>query len=309
VTENDVGLALRRAGLSPRGLSGWAGTDRVAAVGLRARALGERYRAAPVPAAAALALFVGGAEIDERAGGTWLGPCIEHDLVERAGRSVRAKQAIVPLGGALLACDFPDAPDTAERVAWPDDSSHHLAAAIPGGEKRARWIDLGCGSAFAPLARPGLAEEIVGVELNPRAAAFARLGAALSGVAHLAVHEADVAHPVGTAALVTCNAPIPGDASAAMWRRADDGFGARLAAAARAALAPGGLFVAHATETLLCELLEDAPGERVIVLYAPGFGVGWWRPDAPARFVKAHRGLTADRPHVDAADRETALGA
>jgi SAM-dependent methyltransferase len=299
-----LGEQLRAAGLVPRALAAWAGTGRLAALPPRLPALRARE---PVPAAAALALLVAGAELaPERCRALPLDALLEAGLVTRAGAAVRARVAVLPLGRGLLVCDRADAPGEPALVCWPDDSSHHTAGALPPG-RRARWLDLGCGSAFAQLARPDAAARLVGIDLNPRAVELARLGLALSGIEHAEVALGDAAGDHGAADLVTCNAPIPGDPHAAMWRRTDAGFLARLAAAIPARLLPGGLAIVHTAREALP---EELPGERVFVAYAPGapaFGVLWWRPDAPARAIAAYRELTAARPHLDPRDRDEAL--
>jgi hypothetical protein len=295
-----IGPRLRAAGLHPRALAAWAGTDRIAALGERELAID------PVPAAAALVLFVAGAELAiDRCKLLPIDALIERGLVERTGDRVRARVAIVPLGPSLLVCDRRDARDREDLVAWPDDSSHHLAAAIPAG-RRATWLDLGCGSAFAQLARPELAAAMRGIDRNPRAVELARLGAELSGIAHLTIDAADVTAARGPAELVTCNAPIPGSPARAMWRRAGDTFFASLWPAIRAALAPGGTAIVHAAARAIP---DELPGERVVVAYAPEFAVLWWRPDGPARAITTNRALTRDRPHLDARDRDDALAA
>jgi SAM-dependent methyltransferase len=298
-----LGEQLRAAGLSPRALAAWAGTERLAALPPLLPALRARE---PVPAAAALALFVAGAQLAaDRCRALPLDALIAAGLLERAP-GVRARVAILPIGRGLLVCDRADAPDAPELVCWPDDSSHHLAGALPRG-RRARWLDLGCGSAFAALARPEAAVRLVGVDLNPRAVEHARLGLALSGIEHAEIALGDAAGDHGDADLITCNAPIPGDPHAAIWRRTDAGFLARLAAAIPARLQPGGLAIVHTAREALP---ADLPGERVFVAYAPdapAFGVLWWRPDAPARAIDAYRELTAARPHLDPHDRDAAL--
>jgi SAM-dependent methyltransferase len=316
-----IGARLRDAGLTARGLAAWAGTARIAA--LPARLAGMPARP-PTPASAILALFVGGAEV---ARGRLRAPAvlpalldelIAHALVERDDDRLRARVAIVPVGPALLVCDRLDAPVEPARVCWPDDSSHHLATAIPPG-RRAAWLDLGCGSAFAPLARPELAARIVGIDINERAVRYARLGAAMSGISHVTASVGDVGAAHEPAALVTCNAPIPDPPRSApdptmaaeIWRRAEPGFFDRLWPALQAAVAPGGLIVVHGACEAVLPVLAGAAGERVVVTYTPadvrGFAVAWWRPDAPDRFVEARRALTPDRPHLDPADREAAL--
>ena len=296
-----IGPALQRAGLHPRTLAAWAGTDRVALLPLRVNAMRARD---PVPAAAALALFVAGVELAiDRCALLPVDELLARNLIERHGDRIRARVAIVPLAQSLLVCDRRDAPDHEQLVAWPDDSSHHLATAIPSG-RRTTWIDLGCGSAFAQLARPELAATLRGIDRNPRAVEFARLGAELSGIAHLAITEADVSAACGPAELVTCNAPIPGASARAIWRRAGEPFFTELWPAIRGCLAPGGLAIVHATRRAIP---DELPGERVIVGYTDQFAVLWWRPDVSARHVRVQRALTRDRPHLDARDRDDAL--
>lgn len=292
-----LGERLRAAGLAPRALAAWAGTDRLDLLGRRVAAL---RTAEPAPAAAALALFVAGAELSIDAARL---PCDELDeagLVERSGDRLRARVAVLPLGRALLVCDRADAPVEHALVCWPDGSSYHLAGAVPP-PRRARWLDLGCGSAFAALARPEAAEQLAGLDLNPRAVGYARLGFALSGIDRAEILAGDIAAARGSAELVTCNAPILDTPHAAIWRRADAAFFTRLADVIPARLAPGGLAIVHATRAALP---SDLPGERVFVSYAPDrdFGVLWWRPDAPERELVKHRTLTVERPHLDHQD-------
>jgi len=314
-----LGAVLRGAGLTTRALAAWAGRARIAALPAHLDALAARPA---TPADAMLALFVAGAELAPdrlRVPAGVIDALAAHGLIERAGDRVRACVAILPLGAALLVCDRRDAPVERDRVSWPDDSSHHLATALPPG-RRARWLDLACGSAYAPLDRPALATQIAAVDLNPRAVHHAQLGAQLSGVAHLTATAGDIAAPQPPADLVTCNAPIPPDpgpdraalpGAPELWRHAEPGFFDRLWPALQRAAHPAGLIVVHAARDALVAGLHGAPGERVIVSYTPdgvrAFSVAWWRPDAPARFVTAQRALTVDRPHLDPADRDAAL--
>ena len=316
-----LGARLRDAGLNTRALAAWAGTSRLSALPARLDAMPA---ATPTPAAAILALFVAGAEVARERLRTLPDAVVEQlaawQLIERDAARLRARLAIVPLGAALLVCDRLDAPAERDLVCWPDDSSHHLASAIPPG-RRADWRDLGCGSAFAPLARPALAHRIAGVDINPRAVHHARLGAALSGLPQLTISLGDIGDPQDPADLVTCNAPIPDppgepDRMRAIvpevWRRADPDFFARLWPALARAVRPGGLIVVHGASGAILPVLNDAPGERVVVTYTPdgvpGFAIAWWRPDAPSRLATAARALTPDRPHLDPRDRDDALG-
>jgi SAM-dependent methyltransferase len=389
-----IGGRLRDAGLTARALAAWAGTARIAALPGRLDAMPPRPA---TPAAAFLALFVAGTELRLALAGerrpARLDPpsdlvdaLIAHGLVERAGDLLRARVAILPVGPALVVCDRRDAPVERDRVCWPDDSSHHLATAIPPG-RRGTWLDLGCGSAFAPLARPELAARICGIDLNERAVRYAQLGAGLSGIAHVEASPGDIASAHEAADLVTCNAPMPAASMLAapapaapmpaasmfaaptlaaptlaaptlaaptlaaatlaaprsaaplsatapaapmvaappaapmfvtpaavgseLWQRAEPGFFERLWPALARAVRPGGMIVVHAACEVILPALASGAGERVVVTYTPvgagGFAVAWWRPDAPHRFVAAHRALTPDRPHLDPRDREDAL--
>lgn len=297
-----LGQKLVASGLTARALAAWSGTDRIASLPWKVSGLSARD---PVPAAAGLALLVAGAELPlERVRGLPVDELIATGIVERIEDRVRATVGIVPLAASLLVCDRAERDDGVDLVCWPDDSSVHLAGALPPG-RRSRWIDLGCGSAFAPLARPELAHRILGIDINPRAVEHARLGAGLSGIKHLQVEQGDVASDWGTAELVTCNAPIPDEPDAAVWRSADAGFFGRLWAAARRSAAPGGEIIVHCT---LAAIPADLPGEQTIVVYTPpstkAFSMLWWRPDAPARRTVARRSMTPDRPHVDLRDRD-----
>ncbi|MBA3463111.1 MAG: hypothetical protein H0T46_24355 [Deltaproteobacteria bacterium] len=302
----EVGARLRRAGLTEGALLAWSGTHRLSLLRQRLSGLSARP---PVPAAAPLALFVAGAELpaDSLRMLEPLDDLLAAGLVERKQHLVRANVAVVPLGNSLLVCDRADAPDSEDHVCWPDDSSYHLASAIGPG-RRARWIDLACGSAFAPLARPELAAEIRGVDLNARAVRLAQIGAALTHCRHLSIAEADIGDSHPPAALVTCNAPIPGDPDASIWRRTDHAFFARMWPAARASTAPGGEIITHTT---LDAVPSDLAGQVVTVVYTPpgerGYAVTWWVPDAPALRIVAQRALTPARPHLDSQDREDAL--
>jgi hypothetical protein len=233
------------------------------------------------------------------------------------GSSARAKVAILPLGESLLVCDRLDAPRTRDLACWPDDSSYHLALALPP-HRRAAWIDLGCGSAFAPLLRPRAATAIVATDINDRAIRYAQLGVALSGVGHVWTSVGDLGDRLPprsrTADLVTCNAPIPeatGDPYRPLWRAGDPGFVPRLYARAAAIASANAMVIVHAALDALAPVVAELPGERVIVSYTPAgvraFAVAWWTPDGKPRQVTTRRDLTPERPHLGFADYEAAI--
>lgn len=309
-----LGTRLRHAGLNPRALAAWAGSDRISAVPML---LGDAPLAEVTRGSAALALFVGGEAVPVA-----LVPHLEDlfhaGLVEVLGDTVRARVSILPLGPSLIVCDRLDTADSLDIVCWPDDSSYHLALSLAPA-RHARWLDLGCGSAFAPLLRPELAGAIVATDLNARAVHCAELGCELSGVAHVDVVKADLGDGVppqlrGACELVTCNAPIPeptGSPYRTHWRATDTTFIERLFVHARSFVAPDGMVVVHAVLDALEPVLAELPGHRVVVAYTPedvrAFAIAWWRPDGEDRLVRAHRPLTAARPHLTHEDRLGAM--
>lgn len=310
----ELGDQLRRAGLTQNALLAWAGTHRISALPL----VMPRGPAKPAtPAAAVLALFVGGVDLSRSfTRALPIDALVEHGLVTLAHDTARANVSILPLEQTLLVADRLDADVDRDHVCWPDDSSYHLASAIAPG-RRDRWIDLATGSAFAPLTRPSLATSITGIDLNARAIAYARLGAGLSGCAHFEARCADIGEitracesgedtrgETQRAALVTCNAPIPDDPDASIWRSTDRAFFDRLWSSARACAAPGGEIIVHC----VLDAIPDLDGEALSVVYTPpserAYAITWWRPDAPARREIRHRALTAARPHVDPRDAD-----
>jgi Methyltransferase small domain len=268
-------------------LRAWAGTDRLSAL------QPARLSSLPITKASAeLALFVAGVDVPVALG--------DFSLAERRGDRWHAPVAILPTARDAIICDRHDAPaDDPERVCWPDDSSYHLVRSIPPG-RRATWLDVGCGSAFAMAERPEAAERRVGVDVNPRAAAFAKR--------HAEIRCADAtSYSAGeTFELVTCNPPIP-DGDGPIWRGASAQTVRAMIATAGRHVAPTGLAVVHAA----LEVLTDLAGDVVIVVYTPAderaFGVAWWQPDGESRQIVAHRALTPDRPHIDWTDRDAAL--
>jgi hypothetical protein len=325
-----LGSRLRYGGLSPRALAAWLGSDRVAAV----PALLPSVAGAPLtPASALLALFVAGDDVPVE----WvveLEALHREGLVDVAGHHAHARVAILPVGASLLVCDRLDTSDSLDVVCWPDDSSYHLALALPPGLGDA-WLDLGCGSAFAPLLRPELARSIVGADVNPRAVRYARLGCELSGHPHVRIALANLGDGVpaelrGSCGLVTCNAPIPeppepgagpgssvagpvppGSPNRARWRLTDTAFVERLFVHARTFVAADGMIVVHAAQGALEPVVADLPGHRVLIAYTPsdvrGFAIAWWQPGGEDRLVRARRPLTERRPHLTHEDRIAAL--
>ena len=287
----DLGRHLLRAGLAERAVLACFGVPAIAHVE-RAIAAGRRWDTRPPPAAVAPWLLVGGGAVDAALARRVLGPALagleREGLVDNDGAVVRARVRIAPAGGAgaLAVSDPPGG-----AVPPPDDSSHHLVAALP--ERRVgRWLDLGTGNAWAPLAAAGRAGAVVATDLSARAIELARLGVALSGVGGIELAVRDLDEGIdGRFDLVTFNAPIPPD-------RARPELLERFWRAAPARVLPGGEVIVHSIDLAPPEL----PGEVVIARYTPpgepGFAITAWRPDGPAGRRVVEIALTAAAPHV-----------
>ena len=184
----ELGAALRRAGLTPRGVAAAWGTALIAHLPRATRA-----RVLPAtPATAALELFVARRPVPTAIAERGLGPGVlaaakAAGFVERLADDVVATVAVVPVGPALACCTSLD---------WPDDSSHHLIGCLPPG-RVARWLDVGTGCAIAPLARPERAAAIVAADTDPSAIAHAAHGVALSDVRHVATRVGDLGAGAG----------------------------------------------------------------------------------------------------------------
>lgn len=234
------------------------------------------------------------------------------------GGRVHARYALAPLGGGGIAvCDRLDHAG-ADAVMWPDDSSHHLVGALPLA-RVGRWLDVGSGSAIAPLAAPGRATMIRASDLSPRAAELATLGLALTGLEHVTVRVGDLcAGAGGDWNLITFNAPIPAEAGGPpgepAHRRAPAGARVleRFWAEAREAVAPNGEVIVHSwVPADPLALTADLPGAVAVLRYAaePGFAITAWRPGAPASRRIVDVALTEAAPHVVRVDVDRALAA
>jgi len=155
----------------------------------------ERVRAAEDALDVAVALFVLQGSVARRDAEALLGRAIVKRLVEAGalvspGRGrVAATVAVSPCAGCLFVTDlrFPElapavpAPD--EPVMYLSADSYALAYLVPGTGAEARVLDLCAGCGVHAVLAACAARRVIGVDLNPRAVAFARLNAALNGVA------------------------------------------------------------------------------------------------------------------------------
>lgn len=118
----------------------------------------------------------------------------------------------------------------------------HLAVRRPCG----RALDVGCGGGVQSLLAARHCEHVVGVDLNPRALAFARFNARLNEVSNVEFRQGSLYEPVGGERfdLVVCNPPyVVSPESEVLFRdggRPGDAFCQEVVRGAARHLRPGG---------------------------------------------------------------------
>jgi carbamoyltransferase len=146
------------------------------------------------PLATAIGLFLLQAGRPREAVEEAFGPEVAEDLVAwgilgpAPGGALAAAVSVYPCAGAWLVTDhrFPPGGRGATRgdaVMYLGGDSYALAYLAPEPAEGARVLDLCTGSGVHAILAAPRAARVVGVDVNPRAVAFARFNAALNGVA------------------------------------------------------------------------------------------------------------------------------
>lgn len=288
---------------------------------LQARA-GKLSEALVVPPAALMAhLWVAGAHLErariEKRLGDDFATLEELGLLDVHADRVSATVAIVPVGEALIVSDRADVTEGREIAQFADDSALHTIGALPEHAlpPGSSWLDVGTGSAIAPLARPGLAQWITGTDINPRAIAMAELGAALSRIAHVRLKVADLLsadkgrdNRGERFRLITFNAPIPCGFSdddardhTPFYRYGESDIVQRFWREVPELLTPDGEVLTHSVlpDGEFPSWLDHLTGHISVVQYTPpgmepAFGVSAWRPIARGGDASGDAGGDAD---------------
>ena len=166
----------------------------------------------------------------------------ELGLVESAQGQARPLVALAIAEGLVLARDRPDpatfavAPDHVLGVGPPA----LLLARLTVRRAARRVLDLGCGGGVQALLAVRHAQSVVGVDLNPRALAFARFNACLNGIRNVEWREGDLFAPVAGERfdLVVCNPPYVVSPESWLLFRDGGGTGDGICARIVAGLAP-----------------------------------------------------------------------
>jgi SAM-dependent methyltransferase len=192
-----LGERLRAIGLVP------AFASRLARVGerlddaLRAPMRTWHARRMKEPAAVAARVFVLHDPVEPGEAEAALGdlaPLREAGFVEDGEGGV-VSRVHVALAGDLLC--FGDLPGLGGDAVMPlCGATLELVRAVLPSSPVQRALDLGCGAAPVGLLLARAARHVVATDINPRAALFARLNAALAGIANLEVRVGDLYEPV-----------------------------------------------------------------------------------------------------------------
>jgi methylase of polypeptide subunit release factors len=131
-------------------------------------------------------------------------------LVVDDGGTLTPRGRIIPTEGVYLAFDSfsRGISDPPGWVASFTPTAYWLASLTPRPRVR-RALDVGTGNGAHALFAARHAEHVVATDVNPRALAFTKIGAALNGFENVETRRGSFFDPVGTEMfdLITCNAP------------------------------------------------------------------------------------------------------
>jgi methylase of polypeptide subunit release factors len=303
----DLRTRLSAAGYTPDALKRSLGITYPDDIGLlnRAPAL-ERLRDDRSPSGTLMRLlFLEGAEPERRVAGVLSRRLYEQllrcGLLHRSSRGVRAQLRIDAVADHYLIADRRFRPGRTrafglpgrDPVYPPGSDSLILRGAIFAPDAR-RVLDLCTGSGVQALRLADSAEacgakQIVAVDINPRAAAVARLNAQLNGATNVDVRVGDLYAPVGGAQfdLIIANPPFVaspyaggpayhsgGAVGDAVLRRIIAGWRTRLARGGRAfAIAHRALRAGEKIEAVARAWFRDFPGRSLVLIIECGTAV------------------------------------
>lgn len=205
---------LARMGFSPSGL--------VSLLGLKqeSRLYPLEYRELPLyaskleqagtPLSAMARLLALGIPMDRLTAERALGPenlglLCELGLCSIDGEITHANFTLLPFGDLLIATDriFPnvdqherDGSLSSDNLVWRLDQTSWIMARHLISQPAREALDLGCGSGLQALLLSGWAENVTGVDINPRAVGLAKFNALLNGIVNVQFIGGDLFQPV-----------------------------------------------------------------------------------------------------------------
>jgi methylase of polypeptide subunit release factors len=166
------------------------------------------------PLSTLLRLFIAGLPVAAERAAEAVAPMaledwLEVNLLRLDGESVVANVCVEPCHGVLLASDVPTESSRQDVVLGPANASRRLLGATIR-RPVARALDIGCGSGVQALAAARHADEVVAVDVNPRAVTLTRLNALLNRLDHVDVRLGSFFEPVAGErfGLIVANPPF-----------------------------------------------------------------------------------------------------
>jgi len=163
-----------------------------------------------------LSLFIAGHDVNLDRCSTLLsepvlGDALEMKLLVREGDRVRSDLCLFPCYGRYVVTDRARKNKAINQVMWLWSESFILGGMVKR-VPRARAIDLCTGSGIHAILASAHCEEVVGVDISPRAIAFSTFNQRLNGVANARFLQGDLWGPTeGTCDLLLANPPYSPD--------------------------------------------------------------------------------------------------
>jgi hypothetical protein len=146
-------------------------------------------------------LFLAGAPVGAEAARRAIRPTgledwVEAGLVRAAGGEVCPAVRLLPCQGLVLACDLPPAAEGGRDRVLGLGGPPLLLAQLTVRRHSRRTLDLCTGGGIHALLATAHSDQVVGVDVNPRAVNFATFNARLNGMANVCFLEGDLFEPV-----------------------------------------------------------------------------------------------------------------
>jgi SAM-dependent methyltransferase len=223
-SERRDGIARLRAALEARGYLRPEASEELGSAARRADLpLYLRRLAAPTPRNTLVRLFGLHVPVPEGEARAALDPLDLEEagrlgILARSSREVRACVGFVVMDGLVLAHDRPEDARPEDARAGAELRDDHVVGLNPPAVLLARLtvrgrvrsaLDVGCGGGVQSFLAARHAERVVGVDLSPRAVAFARFNARLNDVGNAEFRQGDLFAPVRGERfdLLLCNPP------------------------------------------------------------------------------------------------------
>lgn len=195
--------ALINAGFTESGVAAACGAKNIASLREVPLEVAAARTSGGTPLDTAIRLFVIGvvcpvAAVEQALAPASIERLVQGGLLRAAGGGICGTIKMVPVDGFIVCFDrseHDDAVEAQDHVMGPSDSARTLAG-ITLREPVRHALDLGAGCGYLALLAARHADKVIATDINPRAAAFVDLNAALNGVTNIEARTGDRFEPV-----------------------------------------------------------------------------------------------------------------